>query len=74
MNSKEFKNINNGDKLETLGIITNKNMILPAGSIVTCASGIMQGSMGPYRIVHITQEFAVNAIDVRAYDEVSPTE
>lgn len=69
MNSKEFKQIKNGDKLETLGVITNRNMILPAGSIVTCASGITHGPMGPYRIVQIIQEFAVNAIDVQAYNE-----
>ena len=74
MNSKEFKNIKNGDKLETLGSITNHNMVLPAGSIVTCSSDIMLGPMGPYRIVHIIQEFAVNAIDVRTYNEIRDLE
>jgi hypothetical protein len=60
----EFRKINIGDNFLTLGILTNENGILPAGSVVKCASDLLHGPSGPYRKVVVSQTFVVNAVDI----------
>lgn len=67
MKQADFRRINIGDNFLTLGILTNENGILPAGSVVKCASELLHGPSGPYRKVVVSQTFVVNAVDIEPY-------
>lgn len=64
MKSSDFRRLNIGDNLLTLGVLTNPNGILPADTVVKCASELLHGFSGPYRKVVVSQTFVVNACDV----------
>ena len=68
MKHSDFRRLNIGDNLLTLGVLTNKNGVLPAGTTVKCASDLLHGPSGPYRKVVVTQTFFVSPLCV---DEIA---